>query len=45
MMDREGALEALERALSLGANGEVKDLVVQALAIEPQMKQAAAAPA
>jgi hypothetical protein len=36
MMDREGALEALERALRLGANGEVKDLVVQALAIEPR---------
>ena len=34
MMDREGALEALERALRLGADGEVKDLVVQALAIE-----------
>ncbi len=28
-MDREGALEALERALSLGADGEVKDLVVR----------------
>ncbi|HXB63834.1 MAG TPA: J domain-containing protein [Solirubrobacteraceae bacterium] len=36
MLDREGALEALERALSLGADGEIKDLVVQALAIEPQ---------
>jgi tetratricopeptide (TPR) repeat protein len=36
LMDREGALEALERALSLGANGEVKDLVVKALAIEPR---------
>ncbi len=36
LMDREGALEALERALRLGANGEVKDLVVQALAIEPR---------
>ena len=30
LMDREGALEALERALSLGADGEVKDLVVKA---------------
>jgi tetratricopeptide (TPR) repeat protein len=36
LMDREGALEAFERALGLGANGEVKDLVVQALAIEPR---------
>jgi tetratricopeptide (TPR) repeat protein len=36
MMDREGALEALERALRLGADHEVKDLVVQALAIEPR---------
>jgi len=36
LMDREGALEAFERALGLGANGEVKDLVVKALAIEPR---------
>jgi hypothetical protein len=36
LMDREGALEALERALSLGADGEVRDLVVKALAIEPR---------
>jgi hypothetical protein len=43
MMDREGALEALERALRLGANGEVKDLVVQALAIEPRAPAPAAA--
>jgi hypothetical protein len=43
MMDREGALEALERALALGANGEVKDLVVQALAIEPRAPAPAAA--
>ncbi len=38
LMDREGALEALERALSLGADGEVKDLVLKALAIEPRMQ-------
>ncbi len=43
MMDREGALEALERALRLGANGEVKDLVVQALAIEPRAPASAVA--
>jgi hypothetical protein len=36
LLDREGALEALERALSLGAGAEVKALVVQALAMEPR---------
>jgi hypothetical protein len=41
LLDREGALQALERALSLGANGEVHDLVVEALAIEPRMTQTA----
>jgi tetratricopeptide (TPR) repeat protein len=41
LMDREGALQALERALSLGAHGEVHDLVAQALAIEPRMTQTA----
>jgi tetratricopeptide (TPR) repeat protein len=40
LLDREGALEALERALRLGADGEVKDLVVQALAIEPGLQPA-----
>jgi hypothetical protein len=35
LMDREGALRAFERALALGANGEVRDLLEQALAIEP----------
>src|SRR5271155_3109634 len=34
LMDREGALKALGRALALGAGGEVHDLVTQALAIE-----------
>jgi hypothetical protein len=43
LMDREGALDALERALSLGANGEVRDLVVKALAIEPRMAAPSAA--
>ena len=37
LMDREGALEAFRRALSLGAGADVRDLVVQALAIEPSM--------
>jgi hypothetical protein len=41
LLDREGALQALERALSLGANGEVHDLVAQALALEPRMQQTA----
>jgi hypothetical protein len=41
LMDREGALQALKRALSLGAHGEVHDLVAQALAIEPRMTQTA----
>jgi hypothetical protein len=40
LADREGALKALDRARSLGANGEVEDLMVQALAMEPQMSEA-----
>jgi hypothetical protein len=36
LLDREGALEALERALSLGAGADVKALLVQALAMEPK---------
>jgi hypothetical protein len=41
LMDREGALRALDRALKLGAGGEVHDLVAQALAIEPRLTQTA----
>jgi hypothetical protein len=37
MLDREGALEALRRATALGAGAEVRDLIVQALAIEPSI--------
>jgi tetratricopeptide (TPR) repeat protein len=37
LLDREGALEALERAGALGAQGELRDLLAQALAMEPQM--------
>ena len=37
LMDREGALEALRRALALGAGKDVHDLVAQALAIEPSL--------
>ncbi len=35
LMDREGALSALRRASALGGGEEVRDLIVQALAIEP----------
>jgi tetratricopeptide (TPR) repeat protein len=42
LMDREGALQALKRALALGAGQEVQDLVVQALAIEPRAAAQAA---
>ncbi len=41
LMDREGALQAFDRALKLGANGKVHDLVAQALALEPRMAQTA----
>jgi Tetratricopeptide repeat len=37
LMDREGALNALRRALALGAGEEVNELVAQALAIEPSV--------
>ena len=37
LLDREGALEALERAGGLGADGELRDLLAQALALEPRM--------
>jgi predicted Zn-dependent protease len=37
LRDREGALQAFERALRLGAGRRVRDLVAQALALEPQM--------
>ncbi|HEX4186788.1 MAG TPA: tetratricopeptide repeat protein [Solirubrobacteraceae bacterium] len=40
LMDREGALGALRRALALGAGEEVQELVIQALAIEPRPAQA-----
>ncbi len=36
LMDREGALQALRKASSLGAGGEVPSLIAQALALEPQ---------
>ena len=41
LMDREGALEALRRALALGANEEARELLAQALAMEPRVAPAA----
>jgi hypothetical protein len=37
LMDREGALQALRRASSLGAGAEVRELIMQALALEPKL--------
>jgi tetratricopeptide (TPR) repeat protein len=37
LLDREGALKALERALVLGANDQARELLAQALALEPQV--------
>ncbi|HUN77880.1 MAG TPA: hypothetical protein VMU32_03070 [Solirubrobacteraceae bacterium] len=42
LADREGALHALDRARGLGAKGDIEDLMVQALAMEPQMSAAGA---
>src|SRR5205807_3332544 len=41
LADREGALEALERAQRLAASEELQELIVQALAIEPRAASAA----
>jgi tetratricopeptide (TPR) repeat protein len=40
LLDREGALQALRRASALGAGADVRDLIVQALAIEPGLASA-----
>jgi tetratricopeptide (TPR) repeat protein len=40
LCDREGALKALERARSLGASEDVRELIAQALALEPRMASA-----
>jgi hypothetical protein len=37
LLDREGALEALRRAMALGGGADVRDLIAQALALEPSM--------
>jgi len=41
LLDREGALKALERALALGANDQARELLAQALALEPGVAPAA----
>jgi tetratricopeptide (TPR) repeat protein len=40
LVDREGALTALERALSLGASDNARALITQALALEPRLASA-----
>ena len=40
LMDREGALSALRRATALGGGEEVRELIVQALALEPTVASA-----
>jgi tetratricopeptide (TPR) repeat protein len=40
LMDREGTLEALRRAVALGAGEDVRELIRQALAIEPSVAPA-----
>ncbi len=40
LMDREGTLEALRRATALGAGEEVRELIIQALALEPKLAAA-----
>jgi hypothetical protein len=37
LLDREGTLEALRRAVALGAGEEVRELIAQALALEPRV--------
>ncbi len=40
LCDREGTLEALRRAMALGAGEDVRELIAQALALEPQVAPA-----
>ena len=40
LRDREGALRALERALSLGASEDIRELRAQALALTPRLAHA-----
>jgi tetratricopeptide (TPR) repeat protein len=41
LLDREGALQALKRALELGADEQLQEVVAQALALEPRVTPAA----
>jgi thioredoxin-like negative regulator of GroEL len=43
LLDREGALDALRRALALGADGQARELLVQALKLEPGARNGAGA--
>jgi len=40
LLDREGTLDALRRATALGAGEDVRELIVQALALEPKLAAA-----
>jgi hypothetical protein len=40
LRDREGALQALRQALELGADGQLHEVVAEALALEPRMSPA-----
>jgi tetratricopeptide (TPR) repeat protein len=40
LLDREGSLTALRRALELGADGDARALLAEALALEPSVAQA-----
>jgi tetratricopeptide (TPR) repeat protein len=41
LRDREGAVQALQRALALGVSRELRELLAQALALEPSVSSAA----
>ena len=41
LRDREGAVQALQRALALGVSAELRELLAQALALEPSVSSAA----
>jgi tetratricopeptide (TPR) repeat protein len=40
LLDREGSLRALRQAMTLGAGGEIRDLIERALALEPRLATA-----
>ena len=41
LRDREGAVQALQRALTLGVTEELRELLAQALTLEPSVSSAA----